>query len=101
MEQEHLESNAISVCRPFSRIAAIVLPTARPLPFKVCIYVFFINFWSYWWSTCLKVKAITTTWNFSITFTTGSQTSRSKVLLEEKPKSPVQISTNLWASWAF
>ena len=32
-----------SVCWPLSRIAAIVLPMARPLPFKVCIYVFFLS----------------------------------------------------------
>jgi len=32
-----------SICWPFSRIAAIVLPIARPLPFKVCKYVFFLS----------------------------------------------------------
>ena len=32
-----------SGCWPFSRIAATVLPIARPLPFKVCKYVFFLS----------------------------------------------------------
>ena len=31
-----------SACWPFSRIAAIVLPIAKPLPFKVWIYEFFL-----------------------------------------------------------
>ena len=31
-----------SFCWPFSRIAAIVLPIANPLPFKVCKKVVFL-----------------------------------------------------------
>ena len=32
-----------SGCCPFSRIAAIVLPIAKPLPFKVWMYEFFLS----------------------------------------------------------
>ena len=32
-----------SVCWPFSRIAAIVLPMAKPLPFKVWTYEVFLS----------------------------------------------------------
>ena len=32
-----------SACCPFSSIAAIVLPIARPLPFKVCTNLFFLS----------------------------------------------------------
>ena len=32
-----------SGCWPFSRIAAIVLPIAKPLPFNVCICLFLLS----------------------------------------------------------